>query len=195
MSDDLEFALAFDPLSVVPESRIRAPFPQIRPSDARLYHCQMGSTAGNIATLRFTPEQISSSEVRTKNLRCSKSDERAASSCEFYSETAYHLNDPANFFRIDDSVDKEVGLDLMARLARGDFESAIDDFPPNDWPERWYSEHVGRFLSLDSRRESGPDWYSLWLPGCGCSQILVFHLPSTDPGARLILVDQSVLCV
>ena len=73
--DERDFALRFDPLAVVPDSRFRAAFDEIGESDERIHHCQMGSTASGVLTMRFTPEVVSSSEVRLKNLRCQNDDE------------------------------------------------------------------------------------------------------------------------
>ncbi len=193
--DERDFALEFDPLSVVPDSRFRTAFEEIEEGDERIHHCQMGSTASGVATIRFTPEVVSMSEVRLKNLRCRNDDELSASLCEFYAEPAFHLDDPVNFFRVHEAVPGETALQLMELLADGQFTSEIEGFPPSDWPIGWASDHRERFLSLDNRREAVAGQYALSLPGCGCSQILIFRFDESACVQWLTLVDHYVMCI
>lgn len=68
--------IEFDPLSVVPDERFRAAFPQLSDTDNRIDECQMGSTGMNLGTIEFTAHRSSATTVRRKILRCSQDQER-----------------------------------------------------------------------------------------------------------------------
>jgi hypothetical protein len=194
MGDQLEEYVEFDPLSVVPDDRFRAAFCQLKDADSRVHHCQLGSTGGNIVTVEFTPEQTSDTSVQRKVFRCQHDSGRRASSCEFARETAYHLGDPAQVFRVSDDVEPSEAIKLMRLLANRTFRSEVSGFPPGDWPDEWWARHSGRYLGR-AVHKPGAHRFELSLAGCACRQHLVLEYGSLRTRSEVVIVDQFMQCI
>ena len=194
MAGELEEYIEFDPLSVVPDERFRAAFPQLNASDVRVEHCQFGSPGGGVAILEFTPEKTSEVEVQRKVVRCHHDPARRASRCELIREVGYHLGDPGQAFRVSDKLDRTTALALMRLLASGSFRSEVPDFPPTHWPDQWWSQNAGRYLE-PAVLEPGPNRFELSLAGCACKLTLVLEYGSNRTRDEVLIVGRTSICI
>ena len=187
----LDFKLAVDPLSVVPDERFRSVFPQLKPSDSRIAHCQMGSTAGNSLTIEFTPTEVSDTTVGRKLLYCDHDSKRRASFCNLNLETGYRLPHSNQVFGLGKGLNPSTALSLMALLARGSYRIESPHPLPPHWPKEWWTHQAGQHLSI----APGSNRFDLSSPGCGCWKHLILEYGSARTKSEVFIVDLNEICV